>query len=128
MAVCVATGAVAKKRVVRNLEFDAAKGVANTLTLPTGQTVRYTAYEKLWYVTNVEDSTYQYLNVFVPEGATQQSPIFLKNNIGGYMPSAPGNVSVGDATGMALLRGYVVAIPGARGRSSYVTVGEEESV
>lgn len=126
MAVCVATGAVAKKRVVRNLEFDAAKGVANTLTLPTGQTVRYTAYEKLWYVTNVEDSTYQYLNVFVPEGATQQSPIFLKNNIGGYMPSAPGNVSVGDATGMALLRGYVVAIPGARGRSSYVTVGKKK--
>lgn len=98
------------------LQFDPSQGVERTLTMPTGQTVRYTAYEKLWYVTHVEDTTYQYMNVYVPEGATQHSAIFLKNNVGGYMPSRPGTISAGDATGMALLRGYVVAIPGARGR------------
>lgn len=110
------------RTVKPQLAFNPAKGVAGSVKMPTGQTVHYTAYTNLYYVTNVEDSTYQYVNVFVPDGATQNSPIFLKNNIGGYMPSAPGTVSAGDATGMALLRGYVVAIPGARGRSSFVTV------
>lgn len=126
LALCSSVGAWAKKEVKNTLNFDPASGVKCTLTMPTGQTVRYTAYTKLWYVTNVEDTTYQYMNVYVPDGATQQSPIFLKNNIGGYMPSRPGSVSAGDATGMALLRGCVVAIPGARGRSSYVTKGKKE--
>ena len=43
--------------------------------------VSYTAYERLFYVTNVEDSAYQFLNVNVPDGATQQTPIFLSANI-----------------------------------------------
>lgn len=116
----------AARRTMPQLTFDPTKGVAGSVTMPTGQTVHYTAYTKLYYVTNVEDSTYQYINLYVPDGATQQSPIFLKNNIGGYMPSAPGSVSAGDATGMALLRGYVVAIPGARGRSSFVTVKKKK--
>lgn len=116
----------AARKAAPQLAFDQTKGVAGSVTMPTGQTVHYNAYTKLYYVTNVEDSTYQYMNVYVPDGATQQSPIFLKNNVGGYMPSAPGTVSAGDATGMALLRGYVVAIPGARGRSSYVTVKKKK--
>lgn len=126
LALCSSVGAWAKKEVKNTLNFDPASGVKCTLTMSTGQTVRYMAYTKLWYVTNVEDTTYQYMNVYVPDGATQQSPIFLKNNIGGYMPSRPGSVSAGDATGMALLRGCVVAIPGARGRSSYVTKGKKK--
>lgn len=126
LAVCMGSGANAKKEVKNLLSFDSSKGVERTLTMPTGQTVKYKAYEKLWYVTHVEDTTYQYMNVYVPEGATQESPIFFKNNIGGYMPSLPGTVSAGDATGMALLRGYVVAIPGARGRMSYVMKGKKK--
>ncbi len=126
LAVRMGSGANAKKEVKNLLSFDSSKGVERTLTMPTGQTVKYKAYEKLWYVTHVEDTTYQYMNVYVPEGATQQSPIFFKNNIGGYMPSLPGTVSAGDATGMALLRGYVVAIPGARGRMSYVMKGKKK--
>lgn len=114
------------RKPVPQLAFDSSKGVAGSLEMPTGQTVHYTAYTKLYYVTNVEDTTYQYMNVYVPDGATQQSPIFLKNNIGGYMPSAPGAISAGDATGMALLRGYVVAIPGVRRRSSYVTIKKKK--
>ncbi len=126
LALCAGTTLQAKKVVKNELRFDPNAGVERTLTMPTGQTVKYKAYEKLWYVTNVEDTTYQYLNFYVPEGATQQSPIFLKNNVGGYMPSRPGNISAGDATGMALVRGYVVAIPGARGRSSYVMKGKKK--
>ncbi|MBQ5344050.1 MAG: hypothetical protein J6F33_02485, partial [Acidaminococcaceae bacterium] len=59
------------------LVFDPSSGKAGSIELPTGKTVNYTAYEKLYFVTNVEDPTYQYMNVYVPEGATQKTPIFL---------------------------------------------------
>ena len=51
------------------------------MTVYDGTEVSYTAYERLFYVTNVEDSAYQFLNVYVPDGATQQTPIFLSANI-----------------------------------------------
>jgi len=94
--------------------------VPGSITLPTGETVNYTAYTNLYYVENVEDSTYQYLNVFVPEGATQQTPIFLRTYVGGYMASQAGNPQAGDASGRALKEGYVLVIPGTRGRNSKV--------
>lgn len=125
-AACAASATGAKRQVNNALNFDASKGVERTLTLATGQTVKYKAYEGLCYVTCVADTTYQYMNVYVPEGANQHSPIFLKNNVGGYMPARPGNVSAGDATGMALFRGYVVALPGVRGRTSFVMYGKKK--
>ena len=102
------------------LVFDPASGTSGSLTMPSGQTVNYTAYEKLFFVTNVADSTYQYMNVYVPEGATQKSPIFLRTYVGGYMASEAARPQAGDATGRALAEGYVVAIPGSRGRNSKV--------
>ena len=51
--------------------------------MPDGKVVNYTAYTKLYFVTNIEDPTYQYMNIFVPEGATQQTPIFLRTYVGG---------------------------------------------
>ena len=54
------------------LRFDSSKGTLGSLEMPNGEKVSFTAYEKLYYVTNVEDSTYQYLNVYIPQGATQQ--------------------------------------------------------
>jgi acetyl esterase/lipase len=120
LAAMLTVSALAATKPAAQLQFDASQGVAGSVEMPNGK-VNYTAFTHLYFVTNVEDSTYQYVNVFVPEGATQRSPIFLKTNVGGYMPSAPGFPSAGDATGMALQRGYVVAIPGSRGRSSYIT-------
>lgn len=102
------------------LVFDPASGTSGNLTMPSGKTVNYTAYEKLFFVTNVEDSTYQYMNVYIPEGATQKTPIFLRTYVGGYMASAAAQPQAGDATGRALAEGYVVAIPGSRGRNSKV--------
>ena len=67
LAVRMGSGANAKKEVKNLLSFDSSKGVERTLTMPTGQTVKYKAYEKLWYVTHVEDTTYQYMNVYVPD-------------------------------------------------------------
>ena len=102
------------------LTFDANAGVKSKMTVYDGTEVSYTAYERLFYVTNVEDSTYQFLNVYVPEGATQQTPIFLRTYVGGYMASPAAQPQAGDATGRALKEGYVVVIPGTRGRNSSV--------
>lgn len=123
LAVVLCMSAVAaKKAQTAQLRFDGSKGVAGSVTMAQGDIVNYTAFTKLYYVTNVEDSTYQYLNVFVPEGATQQTPIFLRTYVGGYMASEAGWPQADDATGRALQEGYVVVIPGSRGRNSTVTV------
>lgn len=116
-ASCAGTPAAKSSDVLR---FDPSAGKAERITLPSGKTVNYTAYEKLYFVSNVEDSTYQYMNVFVPEGATQTTPIFLRTYVGGYMASEAAQPQAGDAAGRALAEGYVVAIPGSRGRNSKV--------
>lgn len=121
VGVLFAVSAVAGKKVEKTaLKFDPTQGVASEITMPDGKVVKYKAYTKLYFVTNVEDSTYQYMNVFVPEGATQQSPIFLRTYIGGYMASQAGNPQAQDASGRALAEGYVLVIPGSRGRTSTV--------
>ena len=102
------------------LTFNANAGVKSKMTVYDGTEVSYTAYERLFYVTNVEDSTYQFLNVYVPDGATQQTPIFLRTYVGGYMASPAAQPQAGDATGRALKEGYVVVIPGTRGRNSSI--------
>lgn len=106
------------------LQMDA---VVRTLTMPDGRTVNYKAYEQIYYVSKVVDSTYQYLNFFVPETAFDQNrdaPVFLKTNIGGYMAAKAGKPSATDATGRALLEGYIVVIPGSRGANSVVSLSD----
>ena len=117
LCVCLSLGASAQKA----LHFDASAGVKSSLELYDGTKVAYTAYERLFYVTNVEDSTYQFLNVYVPDEATQLTPIFLRTYVGGYMASAASQPQAGDASGRALKEGYVVVIPGTRGRNSSIT-------
>jgi len=104
-----------------NLKFDVSKGIESSVTMPQGDVIKYTAYTGLYYVENVEDSTYQYLNVFVPEGATQQTPILLRTYVGGYMASKAGEPQGDDLSGRALKEGFVVVIPGTRGRNSVIT-------
>ena len=123
------TAAVASAATLVNddaLKFDPQAYTEQVLTLPDGKTVNYRAYEHIYYVTNVEDSAYQYLNFFVPEAVytseNQDVPIFLKNNVGGYRAGNPGGVSGSSATGRALAEGYCVCIPGARGSNSTVEV------
>ena len=120
--------AMAGEKPTSGVMFDASKGVAGSVSMPNGTIVNYTAYTKLYYVTNVEDSTYQYMNVFVPDGANQSTPIFMPNYVGGYMAAKPQSVNPGDASGRALAEGYVVVIPGARGRNSVVTTAKGENV
>lgn len=115
----------AKKPTANALQFDPNSGVKASLTMPDGKVVNYTAYTKLYFVTNIEDPTYQYMNIFVPEGATQQTPIFLRTYVGGYMPSQAGDPQAQDASGRALSEGYVLVIPGSRGRTSTVKKGKK---
>lgn len=112
----------AAEAAAQRLRFDASKGVAGSVMMARGGIVNYTAFTHIYYVTHVEDSAYQYLNVFVPEGATQRTPIFLRTYVGGYMASKAGMPQADDASGRALQEGYVVLIPGSRGRNSTVTV------
>ncbi|MCR4764917.1 MAG: alpha/beta hydrolase [Bacteroidaceae bacterium] len=108
------------------LVFDASKGEQRVMAMPDGSKVEYTAHEGMFYVTNVEDSTYQTINVYVPNTATQQSPIFLRTYVGGYMASAAKQPSASDASGRALQEGYVVAIPGSRGRNSTILAAKND--
>lgn len=94
------------------------------LSFPDGRTVKYRAYENIYYVANVADSQFQYLNFYVPEAAYKnntKTPVFLKTNVGGYFSSKASGPSGIDASGRALLEGYVLVIPGARGWNSNVT-------
>lgn len=97
----------------------------DSITMPMGNIVKFKAYEGIFYVTNVEDSAYQKLNLYVPLDTKGKSdgeiPILMRNNVGGYMASPAGTPSPADATGRALEEGYVVCIPGARGNGSSVT-------
>lgn len=127
LAVAVALGISARPKAPHPaLQFDPNAGEARVMTMHDGTRVRYTAYERLYFVTNIEDSAYQFLNVYVPEGATQQTPIFLRTYVGGYMASAAGQPQAGDASGRALKEGYVLVIPGSRGRNSTVIADKKD--
>lgn len=106
------------------LKFNPQQYTNEVLTMLDGKTVEYRAYEHIYYVTNVEDSTYQYLNFYVPESVytsgNNDVPILLRTYVGGYMAAKAMAPSATDATGRALLEGYVVCIPGARGSNSVV--------
>lgn len=120
--------AIAGEKPTSGVMFDASKGVAGSVSMPNGKVVNYTAYTKLYYVTNVEDSIYQYMNIFIPDGADQSSPIFMPNYVSGYMAAKPQSVNPNDASGRALEEGYVVVIPGVRGRNSVITNAEGKSI
>lgn len=114
------------------LKFNAEKYTVEKAEV-NGQTITYRAYKGIVYVANPVDTAYQSLNFYVPtayyegkslDGYTAETaPIFLPNNIGGYMPAKPGGPAADRRSGKpnaaltALSKGYVVASPGARGRT-----------
>lgn len=108
------------------LRFNPADSTVRELVMPDGKTVRYRAYEHIYYVSNVEDSVYQYMNFYVPEtvqGRGADVPIFLRTYVGGYMAAEAREPSATDASGRALAEGYVLCIPGSRGINSVVESG-----
>ena len=105
---------------IEALTFDSSIRTEKTLVMPNGENIPYDAYENIYFVTNVEDSTYQTLNFYVPKGADEKTPIFLRTYVGGYMAAKAGAPHANDATGRALKEGYVLCIPGSRGWNSKV--------
>lgn len=107
------------------LRFDPQAFRIDSLAMPSGEVVKFKAYEGIYYVRHIEDSAYQQLNIYVPADtknrADKDIPILMRNNVGGYMASPAGTPSAVDATGRALAEGYVVCIPGARGNGSTIT-------
>lgn len=97
-----------------------------------GQRVVYRAFENIPYVSHPVDARYQRMNIYVPEAyfsggsvggyTAETAPIFLPNNVGGYMPAEPGKPGtrrggMADTISAALAHGLVVAAPGTRGRT-----------
>ncbi|GHV54579.1 alpha/beta hydrolase [Spirochaetia bacterium] len=111
-----------------NLTFNPNAYTTGSITVD-GKAVNYRAYEGITYVANPVETTHtawQQMNIYVPESAynDQSAPIFFKNEIGGYMPADPAQISAASRDGSpsaiqrALAKGYVVVSPGARGRTS----------
>lgn len=124
--ICAACTLPSVAKTQDSLRFDTTNFKVDSITMPMGNVVRFKAYEGIIYVRNVEDPSYQTLNIYVPfdiKGrADRDIPILMRNNVGGYMASPAGTPTPADATGRALAEGYVVCIPGARGNGSTVTL------
>ena len=119
----------------QSIDFAADKYTAKTAEV-NGATIAYRAYEGIPYVSKPVEPEYQQINIYIPEAyysggsingyTAATAPIFLPNQIGGYMPAKPGvpgerrhgDQQGADAMQTALAKGYIVASPGARGRTS----------
>ncbi len=114
-----------------SLEFDSSSYQDKEQTID-GITIAYRAFEDIVYVANPANPDRQKLNIFVPlsyydntksgKFDLHSAPIFLPNDVGGYMPAAAGEPGPGwnspmNAAFYALSEGYVVAYPGVRGRT-----------
>ena len=115
-----------------SLELDTSKYTKKTLQAD-GQAVAFRAYENRVYVQHPVDVSYESMNIYVPEayfsGGTvngytaRTAPIFLPNQVGGYMPGEAGQPGEDPMHGgsnaalIALSKGYVVAAPAIRGRT-----------
>ena len=119
------------------LLLDPARYTTQALSV-NGQTLKVRAFEGLPIVTRPVEPEYQTLNLYVPEAYFHgervgefdagSAPIFLPNAVGGYMPAKPGTLrhrlpgppgqpASPSASALALAHGFVVAAPGARGRT-----------
>jgi hypothetical protein len=128
---------VAQPPTPSSMQFDPNRYQTQQLTVD-GQTFTVRAYENLATVARPVDAAAQAVNIYVPEAyfhgqavgafTAQTAPIFLPNQIGGYMPAKPGTPTgrtgpPGDSPrastiAVALSKGFVVASPGARGRTA----------
>ena len=84
-----------------SLKFDQQNFTIKTINV-NGSTLKVHAYEGITYVTNPVDKKYQSINIYIPEAYfkgqsingynAQNAPIFLPNQVGGYMPAEPGTL------------------------------------
>lgn len=87
-----------------SLKLNTAKYTTKTITV-SGQKIKVRCYTNLVYVSKPVNKKYQSMNIYVPEkyfhnqkinGYTKSTaPIFMPNNIGGYMSGTAGTLSGG---------------------------------
>ncbi|MCP1659734.1 subtype B tannase [Neisseria perflava] len=145
LAVGLSACASSKTSAPKSYDLDFAKQKYTEQSLEVnGKAVKFRAFEGIVYVKNPVDTKYEIINIYVPEAyynggsvegfTADTAPIFFPNQIGGYMPAEPGKPGLGgkgpggapDGSGnqtpnaalTALSKGYVVASPGARGRTA----------
>lgn len=134
------TGHAAARQKTYSLKFDKNAYTKETLKL-NGEDVAFRAYRNIVYVSKPVSVEAESMSIFIPEayfkdggtvnGYTKKTaPIFLPNGVGGYMPgeikepSANDRMSGGaNASLVALSKGYVVAAPAVRGRTTAGTDG-----
>ena len=127
------------KQAKYSLKFNAKNYTKETMKLE-GQDVAFRAYRDVVYTAKPASVASESMSIFIPEAYFQKggtvngytaktAPIFLPNGVGGYMPgeskepSASERMSGGaNASLVALSKGYVVAAPAVRGRT---TVGDD---
>jgi len=114
-----------------DLTFHPEQYVRKSVTVE-GREIFYRAYENIVYVADPVDTRFQSLNIYVPEGLEheQETPIFFRNYVGGYMSTPPVTPEpdqepafLGLGLRYALKAGLVAVSPGARGRED-VTDGK----
>ena len=137
LAACQSAPSASAAPAADPLVFDAGRYTTQQVSAG-GQSVTVRAWEGVPYVSRPAQSDYQVMNIYIPEAYfnggqvgrydAKTAPIFLPNQIGGYMPAKPGTPAARgmdggarsdapNAIAMALVKGYVVASPGARGRT-----------
>lgn len=123
-----------------DLHFNGAENYETGSITVGDKTVAYRFYKEMPFVADPIDVEYQSMNIYIPEAyfhneavgryTKDSAPIFFPNSIGGYMPAKPGTLEAGRGNGMsasayALVRGYVVAAPGTRGRTNTISKNGE---
>ncbi|MBQ4212523.1 MAG: alpha/beta hydrolase [Selenomonas sp.] len=136
-AAAISTGS--ENQITYSLDFDASKNYTEESKTVNGQVVKYRAYRNIVYVAHPKNKAAQSMNIFIPAAyfdngkindyTKKTAPIFMPNGVGGYMPgkaeepSEKGHHGDGpNAALVALSKGYVVAAPAIRGRT---TIGDD---
>lgn len=142
MAEAVSVAAIStanENQATYSLDFDASKNYTEESKTVNGQVVKYRAYRNIVYVAHPKNKAAQSMNIFIPAAyfdnskindyTKETAPIFMPNGVGGYMPGKAEEPSEKDHHGdgpnaalVALSKGYVVAAPAIRGRT---TIGDD---
>ncbi|WP_295161129.1 subtype B tannase [Selenomonas sp. AE3005] len=138
MAEAVSAAAIStdsESQTTYSLDFDASQNYTEESKTVNGQVVKYRAYRNIVYVSHPKNKAAQSMNIFIPAAyfdngkindyTKKTAPIFMPNGVGGYMPgeaeepSEKGHHGDGaNAALVALSKGYVVAAPAIRGRTT----------
>lgn len=96
------------QKETKKMVFNMQRYQTKTLTLQN-KTFRVRAYENIVYVEKPVDTSYQIMNIYIPEAffegkningyTVDNAPIFFPNQVGGYMPAKPATID-GSPAGM----------------------------